>query len=145
MKNMKNFIILFITAVFIIVAVIGYKVYYNNQISIRASQNNKKYESFLNQQVLGIDVISIINTAIDNNEKKLVEKDESGNYIDNNKDSIKVDIKFLELEKVISMEAINKQGIEQFLQNFAKAYFICTETEYHQSTKNIKYMYFEQL
>lgn len=112
---------------------------------IQASENNKVYESFYNQNVLGTDFISLINKAIDNNEKNLVDKDEDGNYIDNEKNSIKIEVKFQELDKVISMESINKQGIYQFLQNFGAYSFRCTKIEYHQSTKNIKYMYFEQI
>ena len=108
-------------------------------------KNNKVYESFLNEQVLGTDVISLINKAIDNNDKNEVQKDSNGQYIDNGKNSVQIEIKFLELDKTISMEAINGQGYTQFVHNFGTYNFKCTKIEYHNSTKNVKYMYFEQI
>lgn len=112
---------------------------------MQASKENRSYESFYNQQVLGTDIISIINKAVNNNEKNLVEKDEQGNYIDNNNNSIKIDIKFKELDQVITMERINTVGMKQFLQNYGALDFKCTKIEYHSKTNNVKYMYFEQI
>lgn len=138
--------IAFLLMAFIIVITITTLTLHNQKISkLKVEKNNRAYDSFYNQDVLGTDFISLINKAIDNNEKNLVDKDENGNYIDNEKDSIKIEVKFQELDKVISMEAINKQGIYQFVQNFGAISFKCTKIEYHQSTKNVKYMYFEQI
>lgn len=142
---MKKNIILILTIFLVIIVSITYGLYHKRMITLQSSENNKTYNSFYGQEVLGTDFVSLINKAIDNNEKNLVNKDENGNYIDNGKNSIKVEVKFKELDKVISMETINKQGIYQFLQNFGAASFKCTKIEYHQSTKNVKYMYFEQI
>ena len=145
MENMKKSIILILTIFSIVVTIVCYSIYHQRMVKIQASENNRAYESFYNQDILGTDFISIINKAIDNNEKNLVNKDENENYINNERNSIKIEVKFKELDKVISMEAINKQSIYEFLQNFATANFKCTKIEYHQSTKNVKYMYFEQI
>ncbi len=142
---MKKNIILILTIFLIIIGIIAYGLYHQRIVIVQSSQNNRTYESFYNQNVLGTDFVSLINKAIDNNEKNLVIKDENGNYIDNEKNSIKVEVKFQELDKVVKMEAINKQGVHQFLQNFGATSFKCTKIEYHQSTKNVKYMYFEQI
>ena len=85
MNIMKKNVILILTIFLVIIVVIGYGIY-NRRASIsKSSIENKAYESFYNQQVLGTDVISIINKAVDSNEKNSVQKDEKGNYIENSK------------------------------------------------------------
>lgn len=142
---MKKNIFIITTIALIIVAILGYNFYQYKALKNIAEKNNKVYNSFYDQEVLGTDLATLINKAIDNNEKNNIEKDEKGNYIDNEKTSIKIDIKFLELEKVIPMESINKQDVIQFVQNFGAMKFKCTKIEYHKSTQNVKYMYFEQI
>ena len=128
--------IIFIVAIFLVViAIITYS-FYNIK---------RAYQSFYNQEFLGTDVISIINKAIDSNEKNAVDKDEKGHYIDNNKNSIIIEIKFKEQEQIIKMEAIEKSGEQKFLILFGATSFKCTKIEYHQNTNNVKYMYFEQI
>lgn len=142
---MKKIAILIITIFLVIAIILGYNIYYKKVIISEVSKNNKTYESFLNQPVLGTDIISVINKAIDSNEKNLVKKDENNNYIDNGKDSIKIDIKFKELDQVINMERIYKIGMKQFWNNYGTFNFKCTKIEHHEKTNHIKYMYFEQV
>jgi type II secretory pathway component PulL len=138
--------IIFIVAIFLVViAIITYSFYNIKRAEKESSQNNRAYQSFYNQEVLGTDVISIINKAIDSNEKNAVDKDEKGHYIDNNKNSIIIEIKFKEQEQIIKMEAIEKSGEQKFLILFGATSFKCTKIEYHQNTNNVKYMYFEQI
>ncbi len=142
---MKKNVILILTIFLVIIVVIGYGIY-NRRTSIsKSSIENKAYESFYNQQVLGTDVISIINKAVDSNEKNSVEKDEKGNYIENDENSIKIDIKFKELDQIITMERINEVGMQQFWQNYGALNFKCTKIEYHKKTNNVRYLYFEQI
>ena len=113
--------IIFIVAIFLVViAIITYSFYNIKRAEKESSQNNRAYQSFYNQEVLGTDVISIINKAIDSNEKNAVDKDEKGHYIDNNKNSIIIEIKFKEQEQIIKMEAIEKSGEQKFLINAQK-------------------------
>ena len=145
MNIMKKNVILILTIFLVIIVVIGYGIY-NRRASIsKSSIENKAYESFYNQQVLGTDVISIINKAVDSNEKNSVGKDEKGNYIENNENSIKIDIKFKELDQIITMERINEVGMQQFWQNYGALNFKCTKIEYHKKTNNVRYLYFEQI
>lgn len=138
--------IIFIVAIFLVViAIITYSFYNIKRAEKESSQNNRAYQSFYNQEVLGTDVISIINKAVDSNEKNAVDKDEKGHYIDNNKNSIIIEIKFKEQEQIIKMEAIEKSGEQKFLILFGATSFKCTKIEYHQNTNNVKYMYFEQI
>mgnify|MGYP007107362169 CR=1 FL=1 len=90
-------------------------------------------------------IISIINKATDSNKKNDIKIGEDGNYIDNGKNSIRIEIKFLELDKVITMERINNVGIEKFWSNYGALSFKCTKIEYHEKTHRVKYMYFEEV
>ena len=145
MKIMKKIVILISTIFLTIALIIGYRIYYKKVAIEQAVKENKSYESFYNKEILGTDVISIINKAIDSNEKNQVEKDEKGNYIDNFENSIEIKLKFKELDQIITMERINEVGMQQFWLNFGALSFKCTDIEYHTKTNNVKSMYFEQI
>lgn len=142
---MKKIVILISTIFLTIALIIGYRIYYKKVAIEQAAKENKSYESFYNKEILGTDVISIINKAIDSNEKNQVEKDEKGNYIDNFENSIEIKLKFKELDQIITMERINEVGMQQFWLNYGTLSFKCTNIEYHTKTNNVKYMYFEQI
>lgn len=142
---MKKNVILILTIFLVIAVIVSYGLYNEKEKNLKSSNINRSYESFYNQQVLGTDVISIINKAIDSNKRNSIEQDEKGNYIENDKNSIKIDIKFKELDQVITMERINEVGMQRFWQNYGPLDFKCTKIEYHQKTNNVKYMYFEQI
>ena len=129
----------------IIICIVVYGVYQKNENTAQIGVDNKTYESYENKEVLGTDIISIINKATDSNEKNDIKIGEDGNYIDNGKNSIRIEIKFLELDKVITMERINNVGIEKFWSNYGALSFKCTKIEYHEKTHRVKYMYFEEV
>lgn len=145
MDIMKKYILIIITIVLIIVAIISYKVYTYNTMQKNLANNNKTYSVFYEKNVLGTDVATLINKAIDNNKKNSIEKNENGTYINNNKNSINIDIKFKDLDEPIPMEKIDSLDSIRFVQNFGGFSFKCTKIEYHEKTGNIKYMYFEQV
>ena len=142
---MKKYVLSIITIVLIIVAIIAYKVYDYKVNQNNMANNNKTYNSFYEKEVLGTDVATLINKAIDNNNKNSVEKSNDGHYINNDKDSINIDIKFKDLDEPISMERIDELDSIKFVQNFGGFSFKCTKIEYHEKTGNVKYMYFEQV
>ncbi len=137
---MKKIGILICTLVIVIVAVIGVNIYSYNERLKAAEKNNKNYQSYYNVEVLGSDVGSLINKILDTNSKNNIQKDENGKEI-----SISVTIKFLELDKNISIEAIEKQGVDRFIKNFGAETFKCTEIEYYPNAKGVKSMHFEQV
>ena len=145
MDIMKKYVLIILTIVFVIVAIIGYKVYEYKVTQNDVANNNKTYNNFYEKEVLGTDVATLINKAIDNNKKNSVEKSEDGYYIDNNTNSVNIDIKFKDLDSPISMEKIDKLDSIRFVQNFGGFSFKCTKIEYHKKTGNVKYMYFEQI
>ena len=145
MDIMKKYVLIIVTIVVAVVAAVAYKIYDYRVTQNEAANNNKTYNSFYEQEVLGTDVATLINKAIDSNEKNSVEKAEDGTYIDNGTNSINIDIKFKDLEDAITMERINELDSVRFVQNFGGFNFKCTKIEYHDKTGNVKYMYFEQM
>ena len=132
--KMKKIIICILSIFLIIICIVVYGVYQKNENTAQIGVDNKTYESYENKEVLGTDIISIINKATDSNKKNDIKIGEDGNYIDNGKNSIRIEIKFLELDKVITMERINNVGIEKFWSNYGALSFKCTKIEYHEKS-----------
>ena len=89
----------------------------------------------------GADELTIMNKAIDNNEENKVQKDNEGNYIEN-ENSIKVELTLLstnedgeEVEVVYPMETLEKAGLNEFISRFGLTTFECTNIEYNSQNK----------
>lgn len=141
---MKKLAIFFLIIVGIIVGIsymyISYKFNYNE-----AKRENKMYESYLNKEIYGNELATIINKAINNNIINEVEKDNKGKYINNTENSIKLEIKMLDNDKTYSMEEIYKGGTDKFVQYYSSIKFKCMNIEYHKKNKKVSYIYFEQI
>lgn len=142
---MKKIIICILSVFLVVICIVSYSVYQKNENAAQIGIDNKTYESYYNKEVLGTDIISIINKAIDSNDKNDIKIGKDGNYIEDEKNSIRIEIKFKELDKVITMERINNVGIEKFWSNYGALSFKCTKIEYHEKTHRVKYMYFEEV
>ena len=142
---MKKIIICILSVFLVVICIVSYSVYHKNENTAQIGVDNRTYESYYNKEVLGTDIISIINKAIDSNEKNDIKMGKDGNYIEDEKNSIRIEIKFKELDKVITMERINNVGIEKFWSNYGALSFKCTKIEYHEKTHRVKYMYFEEV
>ena len=110
-----------------------------------ARKENYSYEKCLNQEVMGTEVASLINKAVDNNEKYNIKKDDKGNYIDDNNYSIKIYVKLQTDGKYYNMETIYSNNVAEFVKNFNLENFKCTNITYHNSTKRVATVYFEIL
>jgi len=142
---MKKNIFIILTIFLIILMTICYFLYDNQRKIVEATKVNKDYNTYYEQTILGTDLISIINKTIDINERNKVEKNEKNVYIENDTNSIKIYIKFLESDETFLMEAINNKGFEAFVKNFAASSFKCTSIEYHEKTNFVKSLVFEQV
>lgn len=138
-------IFIFLTIIIVIICIIAfqYNSYKRNQNAI--TSENSEFNQYLDKEVYGIDLATIINKSVDKNEKNKISKDEKGFFIENDENSIKVQIYIKENEKTYEMEQIYKQGTEQFVQFFINEKFKCSKVEYHKKTGRIKYMLFEQI
>lgn len=141
---MKKLAIIFLIIIILIVGIsylyLNFKANYNI-----AQRENKQFESYKGQEIYGAELTTIINKAVDNNENNDVPKDDKGKYINNNTNSIQIQIKMLDNEKIYAMETLYHGGMDKFVQFYNEIKFKCTNIEYHTVTNKVKYMLFEQI
>lgn len=141
---MKKLAIFFLIIVIIIVGIsylyLNYKANYYN-----AQRENKQFASYEGQEIYGAELTTIINKAVDNNQNNEVIKDEKGKYRNNDRNSIQIDIKMLDNDKIYTMEKLYSGGMDKFVQYYNEIKFKCTKLEYHKTTNKVKYMLFEQI
>ena len=141
---MKKIAIFFLIIIIIVTGMtylyINYKATYNEAVKV-----NKQFESYYDKEIYGTELTTIINKAIDNNVYNEIEKDDKGNFVNNNNNSIQIDIKMLDVDKTYNMETLNSGGMDMFVKYYSEIKFKCTKLEYHESTKKIKYLLFEQI
>ena len=120
---------------------LNYKANYNE-----TQKENRQFESYSNKEIYGLELTTIINKAIDNNKNNEVQKEEkTGKYINNDNNSINIDIKMLDYDKTYNMEIFYNNGMDKFIQAYGEIKFKCTKIEYHNTTGKVKYMLFEQI
>jgi hypothetical protein len=141
---MKKLLIFFIIVIVIVAIIAGMYMNYKMNINI-SKKENSEYENYINGKITGTDLATLINKAINNNEKNNVAKDENGLYTDNSTNSINIQIEFTDNDKVYSMESIYNGTIANFIDYYGNIKFECTKTEYHKNTNKIKALYFKQV
>ena len=142
---MKQQILIILAIFFIIICVIcGVLINIQSEKNI-IKQENKEYEKYIDKEILGTDLATLIGKAVNTNEKNNISKDDNGYYIDNGKNSIKIDLKMTTLDKTYPMEEIYSKQITKFVQNFNLIKFKCTNIEYHEDTGKVSKLVFEEL
>ena len=140
---MKKLAIIFLIGVILIVGIsymyLNYKASYNE-----ARKTNYQFESYYEKKFYGADVVTLINKAYDNNLTSGVERDKNGIFIENDTNSIKIDVKIIDNDTLYNMETLYIAGMDKFVENYNGIKFKCTKIEYHQNRK-IKYMLIEQI
>ena len=142
---MKNSLLIILAIFFVIMCFVSMHLINIQSENKEIMQENKQYEQFLNKKILGTDLASLISKVVDQNEKNNILKDEKGYYINNNQNSIKIDLKMTTIEKTYPMEEIYNNQITKFIQNFNLIKFKCTSIEYHKQTKKVARLVFEEL
>lgn len=140
----KNVIIISLILLMIIIVCIV-MINLNSKVSNLTKKQNQEYEEYLEGTIYGTDVITLINKVSSNNELNNVEVDEKGFYINNNQNSIQIDLVMITDEEkatttTYKMEAISEVGITEFIKNFNITEFKCTKKEYHIQTGQISYI-----
>lgn len=141
---MKRIIILLTISIIAISTVI----YVSYQYKFKKSEmllNNSKYDTLLNKEISATELASLMNSTINKNYANNISKDSNEIYIDNNKDSINIEIKFKQSNEKIQEEKIVKNDISKFIQYYSDVNFKCTKIEYHDETKYVKYLLFEEV
>ncbi len=140
---MKKLAIFFLIIIIIIVGMsylyLNYKANYYETKKV-----NYQFSSYEGQEIYGAEVATLVNKAVDNNESNQVPKDEKGKYINNDNNSIQIEIMMLDNDKIYTMETLYRGGMDKFVQYYNSIKFKCTRLEYHKSTNKVKYMLLEQ-
>lgn len=142
---MKKIIIILVALLICIMVAI---IFFLNNIEAKqkmAKQFNLEYEQYLNKEIYGTDVGTILNKAIDHNETYQIKKDEQGIYIPDDENSIKIEIKFSLNETIYPMETIYKVGTTEFIRNFNTATFKGEVIAYHEKTGKIAEIRFTEI
>ena len=94
---MKKIIICLIVCFLVIFAIV-FNWYTSNIKNVREVKSfNNEFEQYFNdEEITGVTLTSIINKAIDNNEKYKISKDNNKTYINDNEYSIEITIKVSE-------------------------------------------------
>ena len=141
---MKKYIVL---AAFVILAVssIGY-LYINYKVEAQnILNNNKEYVELYNKEIEGNELATLINKIENKNENNLVARNENGFFIENETNSVVINIKFKQSDSIFRGEKISKNGITNFVKLYSVAKFRCTNLEYHKNSKYIKCIYFAEI
>lgn len=140
---MKKLAIIFFIGIVIIVGIaymyLNYKANYNE-----TKKENNQFESYYEQEFYGADVVTLINKAYDSNLTSGVERDDNGVFIENETNSIKIDVKIIDNDTTYNMETLYKGGMDKFVENYSGIKFKCTQLDYHSNGK-VKYLLIEQI
>lgn len=138
--------LLVILGIFIIILLFAVYLLYNYRKDVIQMQSfNRQYEVYYEKTILGTDLATVLNKAMDYNKKNDIAKDSNDRYYIETEKSLLIEIKFSEKEEPVKMEDILSKEIETFISFYGAASFKCTKIEYHESNKQVKSLYFEQV
>lgn len=142
---MKQSLMLVLAIIFIVICIVCLNLINMQNQKKGIEKQNSEYEKYLNKEIIGTELASLISKAIDQNEKNNIAKDENGYYINNEQNSIKIDLKMITIHKTYPMESIYNNKIINFVQNFNTIKFKCTKIEYHKQSGKVSKLIFEEL
>lgn len=140
----KTFIIILIIFIAIFTAVV-IAVVDLQQTGKQVKQFNQVFEECTDKTLLGSEIASLINKAIDYNERNQIAKNDKGIYQDDGKYSVHIFVKLKKDGEYFDMERINAFKITEFVKNFSLQDFKCKGIEYHKDTKRVSKVYFETI
>lgn len=132
---MKKSLILILTLFLIIIVIVFVKINEIQKQKQEILKYNKEFEFYCNKEILGTDITTLINKAIDINEKNNVNKDEKGLYISDDENSINIYIKMKFTENIYPMESFYTAGINDFTKYFGGINFKSAKVNYHTNGK----------
>ena len=141
---MKRIIIFFGTVLVVILIIFSYN-YIQYQINQRTVlKYNQAFLQFNRKNIYGTDITSVINKAVNNNEQSKILKNDSGEYISDEENSVKIYITFEKEGTCYSMEKIYEKSMQEFTKLFGGVKFDCTDVKYHKNGK-VSEMYFQAI
>lgn len=140
---MKKTIVIILCMVIVILSVFGTKYLDYREEKNLIKKENLEYEMYLNKEVSGRDLTTAINRAVNNNEKNKVSKDEKGFYIQNDSNSVIIEIKISDNDTTYKMETLYNGGMSTFIQYYGDISFECTKIDYNKNGR-VSFIIFEQ-
>lgn len=140
---MKKLFALIALILVVISVVLGIKIKNIQKEKEEIAKFNMQYEQYNKEGLNGLDITTVMNKAVNHNEKNKITKDENGLYIEDGKNSIKIYITMKINGKTYPMERINQLGINSFVEYFGIVDFKCTNIKYHEETRKVSEMTFE--
>jgi Na+-translocating ferredoxin:NAD+ oxidoreductase RnfG subunit len=139
-----------LTVVILMLIALGLTVYFviSSRITSNvASEENRYYQQLLNKEITGTELSSVINKVIDSNKKNELSLDDKKLYIENDENSIVIEINFKYEDgiKTIRGERIFNGEIHNFISHYGNIKFKCSKLEYHDSTKKVKKIYIDEI
>lgn len=142
-----NRTLIIIISVILIICVGLLSLFYTNKQKYNELQKfNMRYEQYIDKEIIGTNIATVINQAVDDNEKAMIKKDENNKYIQDDFNSVYIEIKITEFaeEEIYTMETLYNGGMSEFVKYYGQIKFKCDKIEYN-SKGQVKYMLFEQI
>jgi len=126
-----------------VIVVICFSTWYNRNLQkLKDIKNfNDGFNEYINKEITGTELTTVLNKALENNNKNKIEKNQDGIYIDNGENSIEVLVKPSKEGSFYSMEAFEKVGMLDFTKNFGGFIFKSIKVEYHSNGRISKIFY----
>lgn len=139
---MKKIIIIF-SSIVIVALVIFFNWYSNvNSQKKEVQAFNNYFNAYIENKIHGVDLTTLINKAIDNNEQYKIKKTENGAYILDSEYSLEILIKISKNdENYYLMEAFEKTGMENFTVLYGAENFNCIKKEFHSNGRISKLVF----
>ena len=143
---MKKTLIYIICIFVIICTLIISKIYSKKSYLDEINQFNVKYEKYLDTEITGTEIATIINQAVNDNDTTNIIIDGNGKYKQKDKTTINIEVKITEFdkEKIYSMETLYGGGMSNFVKYYGQIPFRAVKVEYNQN-KTLNYILFEQV
>lgn len=142
---MKQTFLIVFAVIFVIICITCITLINIRTEKTEIKKENMEYEKYIDKEISGTELATVIGKAIDSNKRNNIQKDDKGYYIDNGENSIKIDLKMITINKTYPMEEIYNKEITNFVQNFNSILFKCTSIEYHEKTGKVSKLVFEEL
>ncbi|MBR2289637.1 MAG: hypothetical protein IJ867_03285 [Clostridia bacterium] len=138
---MKKVIIGIFLVVLAIVIAFGTWYHEKAQELKRIQKFNREFEEFLDTEISGVYLTTVMNKAIDYNTQNEIAKNANGTYQENDQNSIEIIIKPMLEGNAYPMEAFEKVGMKEFTKSFGEKVFKSSKVEYHQNGRISKIVF----
>lgn len=142
----KILIIILISVITIITICFAWYIEYSKQ-QLAVKKVNNEFLMYQKSMVKINTIVSLMNRAIDLNNKNNIPKDENNVYQENDKNSIKVYLEVKTSNSKMEMEKLmldKKAGVEKVEYAFSDLIFEMSDVQYHQKTGQIKSITFKE-